>query len=448
MKTSLIEVFDNQILTLEDVQVSDFEGLKTCVASNRSFDLMFIKFVLMHEGGNLNGDYFLKDELKSVYPTFVGKPITWEHGQPYIGYITDSRLVTPTAGDKRWYIECAGLVWKARYPQEAEVIQRGSEDGSCKMSMEVYFEDVLFMLGDDESKLYTYEEAPFLDALKGRTYQGQRVYRVLIGCLGGGVGVVKDPADVDALILEVAANKRFGEIEKNVVIDTEQNTAYLTVLDMGGIDLSVSNAHLDDVHITNEEVDEDVDKNEFVPKADFEELQEQCNELKTALEELKDADANKATQLEQVAKEKQDLEKLNDDLRQELEAVKAEYAQYKEQVEHEKAEAAKDALASQRMDDLAQSGVTMSEANAEKWTARLREMNDETYVDFKNLLVESVAAKLDEVETTKESVATAKTDAIASLQGLNLEQKKEPDKVKKYEKLWERVLSEKDFFSE
>ena len=34
--------------------------------------------------------------------------------------------------------------------------------------------------------------------------------------------------------------------------------------------MSVSNAHLDDVHITNEEVDEDVDKNEFVSKADFE----------------------------------------------------------------------------------------------------------------------------------------------------------------------------------
>ena len=165
------------------------------------------------------------------------------------------------------------------------------------------------------------------------------------------------------------------------------------------------------------------------------------------LEKFEEAIAEKEQLLESIAKESQDLEKAKDDIAQELESVKAEYAEYKEQVETEKAEAAKDVLATERVETLKQSGVNVSEANIEKWFGRLREMDEETFADFKDLLVESVASVKDdkEEEDTDEEVVIS---TVGSLKGLNLEQKKEPGKVEKYEKLWEKVLSDEGFFGE
>ena len=47
--------------------------------------------------------------------------------------------------------------------------------------MEVYFSDDLYAIGDID-KLYTADEAPFLVDLQGKTYRGEKVWRVLIGC--------------------------------------------------------------------------------------------------------------------------------------------------------------------------------------------------------------------------------------------------------------------------
>lgn len=431
MKTCLIEVAQNSVLTLEEAKASNFEGLKKCAESSFSYDLMFINFILLHEGPNLNGDYFLRDEMEAAWHTFVGKPITWEHGQPYIGYITDSKLVRPPEGGGRWYIECAGVIWKARYPEEAECVRQGAQDASYRVSMEVYFDDVLYMLGDDQFRLFTYQEAPFLETLKGRTYQGEPVYRVLVGCLGGGAGIVSNPADVDAFILNVASRNNIDKKQnEDVIINNEQNMAYIAVSNMEGIDMfGEPAAQLDST--------EEVEKVEDM-QAKFDELQAKYDELKSQLENFEEVERHceeLRSQLELLAEENQRLEQAKEGLEGDLEAVKSEYADYKQQIENEKIEAEKESLAKARVKELVEGGVVVSE---EKWLPRLKEMGEDVYVDFKEMLFASVKS----AETVfRGSEAVAATDEDVAVVGLNLEVE-EPSKEEVFTKLWQKILGE------
>lgn len=437
MKTCLIEVVQNNILTRDEAKASHFEGLKKCADSNLSYDLMFINFILLHEGPNLNGDYFTRDEMVSMWHTFVGKPITWEHGQPYIGYITDAKLVSPNEDDldNRWFIECAGIIWKARYPEEAERIQQGAVDGSYKVSMEVYFNDVLYKVGE---KLYTYEEAPFLEVLRGRKYEGEPVYRVLIGCLGGGAGIVANPADVDALILNVA-NRNFDKKQnEDIIINNEQNSAYIAVSNMGGIDI------VDDF-VVQEDLQEEVEKVEELQKK-FDELQAKYDELQSELERLKEVEVQceeLRSQLESLAEENQLLEQGKKELESELESikaecesVKAEYDEYKRQIEAEKIEAEKEALAKARMRELVEGGVVVSE---EKWLARLKEMDEEVYADFKEMLLASVEESVKKASDKQQTVASVDDEGVSTVIGLNFEVSN-PSQDEVYKNLWEKIL--------
>lgn len=443
LKKVLVTASEKHLMTLEEVQASHFDGLKRYVAANRSPDLMFLNFILLHEGANLNGDYFVRDEMEQLWPTYVGKPITWEHGQPYIGFITDSMLVQPEEDgpDPRWYIECAGIVWKARYPDEAYLIAQGAKDGSYGVSMEVYFSDALYAIGDT-NRLYTEEEAPYLVKLRGRTYQGQPVYRILLGCLGGGAGITNNPADTDALILAVARQENIDE-NLEIIIDNEHRRAYVSVSEA-----EVANAS---VELTAEVVDESSEKEvldamdkekklevaeEAVDKPTEEATPEPAQETNAELEELR-------AQVAALDAEKNTLLAEKAELQAKFDNVVAEFEAYKKQVETEKAEAAKDALAKARLEDLKANGVVVTEAKASKWFVRLREMDEETYADFKELLTEASQAPAKEPELPEEAKGSVDAkEGTIPLDALNLEQKPTNGSVtQKFERFWERVLS-------
>lgn len=166
-------------------------------------DLMYAKFILCHEGANANGDYFTKEVLQAAHNTPINKPIDWEHGQPIIGTMLNSKYAEDATG--RGYIEAEGVMWKFIYPELSSEIKAKSATGELRLSMECYYRetDATYKVGDN---LYTSQQAKDLGLTQyvGREYMGNKVLRVFSQVIFGGVGVVANPADKEAVFLSVA----------------------------------------------------------------------------------------------------------------------------------------------------------------------------------------------------------------------------------------------------
>jgi hypothetical protein len=164
-------------------------------------DLMFVKFVMCHEGVNANGDTFTKEVLKNAQATPQYKPIDWEHGQPMIGHILGSEYKEDAQGVG--YIEASGVIWKFIYPELSSQIKTKASTGELRLSMECYYKDANYRVGD---QIFDTQQAEKLGIIPyvGREYMGKKVARVFKEVIFGGVGVVANPADKQAVFLAVA----------------------------------------------------------------------------------------------------------------------------------------------------------------------------------------------------------------------------------------------------
>jgi hypothetical protein len=181
-------------------------------------DLMFVKFIMCHEGINANGDTFTKEVLKQAQSTPKYKPIDWEHGQPMIGHILDSQYKEDSQGIG--YIEATGLIWKFVYPELSSQIKEKASTGELRLSMECYYKDANYKVGD---QLFDQQQAEKMGIIPyvGREYMGKKVARVFKEVIFGGVGVVANPADKQAVFLAVAKDLGLNKEEaiKRVVND-------------------------------------------------------------------------------------------------------------------------------------------------------------------------------------------------------------------------------------
>jgi hypothetical protein len=199
--------------------IESYESLDKSVAFDDSSkfssdpDLMHIKFVLCHEGANANGDYFTKEVLQKAQATPKFKPVDWEHGQPMIGTMLDSYYKEESTG--RGFIEAIGVVWKFLYPELSEQIKKKSATGELKLSMECWYKDANYMVGDN---IYDQDTAKDMGIIQyvGREYLGQKVYRVFKEVVFGGVGVVANPADKEAVFLSVAKDLKSRGLDIDV----------------------------------------------------------------------------------------------------------------------------------------------------------------------------------------------------------------------------------------
>jgi hypothetical protein len=218
MEKANAKKFEMQVESIEEVKFEDvkksFAGLANREDIQLDPDLMYAKFIMCHEGVNANGDTFTKEVLQRAQYTPRFKPIDWEHGQPFIGTILDSQYSETDAGVG--YIEAIGAIWKFHYPDLADKIKDKSKDGGLRLSMECFYKDANYQYGE---QLYTQEQADSLGLIDyvGRAYMGKKVTRVFADVIFGGVGVVANPADKDAVFLSVAKKKvEAEEVEQAV----------------------------------------------------------------------------------------------------------------------------------------------------------------------------------------------------------------------------------------
>jgi hypothetical protein len=219
-KNSALEKIDMQVVSVEACNIDDVKTSFASLADKEDLhldpDLMYAKFIMCHEGANSNGDFFTNEVLFRAQHTPRFKPIDWEHGQPMIGHILESRYAEDAEG--RGYIEAIGVIWKFIYPQLADEIKRKSVTGELRLSMECYFKDANYKYGE---QIFDQEQAEELGIAEyvGREYMGQKVYRVFKDVIFGGVGVVANPADKEAVFLAVAKKHAQEVMDNNEVVN-------------------------------------------------------------------------------------------------------------------------------------------------------------------------------------------------------------------------------------
>lgn len=197
---------------------------------NKTPDLMFFHGIMVSTGTNLNDAHFLGSEIVKADNTIDLKALDMEHTEDSIvGHIYSHRLVSHDGAslnvselkDKedseldgmQFNVHIAGIVYKSRFPELAEDIK----DNKWKLSMETYFEDYDIKVGE---VIMTRNEAEALglaaDNVLGKVAKllknGQEVARgevarVLRGLMFSGCGIVKNPAEPRAIILETAKQK-------------------------------------------------------------------------------------------------------------------------------------------------------------------------------------------------------------------------------------------------
>jgi len=201
----------------EIVYADKIVAAKKPSAPEKDDDLLWLDFYLCHEGANQNGHYFKRDVLEEYYVTAQRKQINWQHGQPVIGFIEKASLEKDEDAGKL-AIRCNGFVWQYLYPGYAEKIVRGYENGTYRISMEVWYRNYEYLVGEEgDFDVYTSEEGKRmgLDQYVGRTWKGKNVYLAFNPpILFGGAGVVDNPADPDAYILAVAEDEKVAAIKQ------------------------------------------------------------------------------------------------------------------------------------------------------------------------------------------------------------------------------------------
>ncbi len=225
-------------------------------------DLLYMDSVLVSTGANKNDDVFLPNEMWKARSTPILKPVDWEHnigreltaaeqkenpgkvvvdnqtiGVMYNAYVTDEQGQVideeqVSASDfevpERFDIVDEAVIWKGNFPAVAARIEKGAAEGTLFVSMEAWFSDYDYLVGD--KVIARNDETAFLDdALKANggtgAFGSSSVKRVLRNITFGGKGIVERPANEPSVIKSVthtpigASEATNKVIAKNVIDD-------------------------------------------------------------------------------------------------------------------------------------------------------------------------------------------------------------------------------------
>jgi hypothetical protein len=146
---------------------------------------------------------------------------------------------------------------------------------------------------------------------------------------------------------------------------------------------------------------------------------------------LKDLNVEE-TYKEQVANLTKEVEEANKSistLKDKLDLSEKKYTDFEEKIEAEKKEAQKDVVAAERIKQLNDGGIDFSEARQKSVLARLREMTEEQFVEYKS-----------ELEVVKASSATQSDNSSnKSFAAFNIETAADKDVFERYKELAEEM---------
>ena len=212
---------------------------------NKTPDLLFFHGIMVSTGTNLNDAHFLGSEIFAADNSFDSKTLDLEHNEDQIvGHIYSHKFVgrdgsilekedmakmTKSELDALDFdVHIAGIIYKSRFSELADEIKKGQ----WKLSMETFYQNYDIKIGN---VIMSKQEAEALGIaadssfgkvarlLKGGTEIAKgKVARVLRSLMFSGCGVVKNPAEPKAIILETAKQKGLNVEELTVEIINEE----------------------------------------------------------------------------------------------------------------------------------------------------------------------------------------------------------------------------------
>jgi len=245
---------------------------------DKQADLLYFSAVFVSSGANLNHAYFLPSELIAAEETIQMKGVDMEHIEDNIvGHIYDktfvdedhnplqieelAKLETAALDEKDIHIVIAGVVYKHRFPEIADEIDKKL----WKVSMECFYQSYDVKIGNTiiskpEAELLglACEDNTFGKIAKiikdGKEVANGVIDRVLRGVHFAGVGFVKNPANPPSVVLETATN--------DVTIADENNCIVI-------INEDLESAQEDDNNVTSNRIetsdnDDPVSKDEII----------------------------------------------------------------------------------------------------------------------------------------------------------------------------------------
>ncbi len=183
-----IELICNaSIISAEEIEETD--EIKQVLANlglDKQDDLMYVKFKLVHANENKNKDDFTEEDLLESAKTPILKLVNWEHGEPSIGPIFDSKFVE-SKNEEPSYIECFSAISKFKYKEQAMEMASRHEQGTLRFSMETWYKSVQCSTCKEQ---FSCGEDGYCSHLKNRFAAGSSTTRILKGLTFAGAGVV------------------------------------------------------------------------------------------------------------------------------------------------------------------------------------------------------------------------------------------------------------------
>jgi hypothetical protein len=210
---------------------------------NKTPDMLFFSGCFVSSGENLNHAYFMPSEMVKAHSSIVNKPLDIEHSEEEIvGHIYSSVFVDhsgkvldvselssmeeETLDKMDIDVMIGGIIYKSRFPELAEEVQKGK----WKLSMETYFQDYDVKVGDlvlsrKEAEAMGLASSDILGKAarivkKGAAIASGEIARVLRDLMFSGCGLVKQPANPRSLIFETAKKH---EEEGTIVVELDKD---------------------------------------------------------------------------------------------------------------------------------------------------------------------------------------------------------------------------------
>lgn len=388
-------------------------------------DLLYLKFVLCHEGINENKDGFLLEEMEKSFSTAVHKDINVEHSKKIIGVITAARLVKQPedasfaslskADNFVPHIECEAVVYQYKFPEEAQAIRDRHAEGSLRFSMETWFKKV-----HCKKCNATFSEVfEYCEHISNRfsAASAEDDARWLIGMIYAGAGVVEKPADKEAKGLTVARVLQDFDIDFMVDIlsdmDNLETVLQQIINKFMNDDLINKDIFIDKIinmmerlfGVTIPSETQANNNNNKQAKGGLTVLQFETAEemtksevFKNALAEAVQNELNKAdvdTRLRQVQAANEELRNNLAAKDEELTTANEATEKAKKEFEDYKSAQAKKELADNRYNELVEAGVKFPEDEAKlvKAKEKLGAMNEEDYAEHKEFCLTNVIEK-------------------------------------------------------
>lgn len=371
--------------------------------------IYFIARALTANVPNANGDYFPDDELEKSYESFIGKNLHLNHDADdvakAVGKIIDAWFVR-TDGDI--YVVCLCKIDKKLHPELARNIETGIIDSvSMGCSCQECECSICGCKAHNESEMCEHLKN-FLGREIDVNGEKKKVSSINRGITFNELSLVGDPADSNAHMYQIYANKRGNDMKKKAMQDGKTED------------------------VVQEEVKQEIEKT----LKDKEETETKAEE-KTVKEEVKEVKEEIKETVEQLDQAKEVI----DEKKEELKELKEEFKDIKEEKKEEIVEEVKEETKEETVEK-EESCKKEEECKKAETTEEIKDIEE----------IKEKAKEAIEEDKAKEEGETAETETKEEV----VEEKKEEDKPaetveevkEKVEDIKEEVMAEiGDIFS-